>query len=60
MLSGIAKAPRELQPSLPEPAALAIQTAINPAPAQRFAGAREFAAAFTSVGKAAREQPRGI
>ena len=60
MLSGIAKAPRELQPSLPEAAALAIQTAINPAPAQRFAGAKEFAAAFAGVGKGVREQPRGI
>ena len=37
MLSGGAQDPRELQPSIPEPAAGAIRTALNPAPEKRFA-----------------------
>ncbi|HEU4927565.1 MAG TPA: serine/threonine-protein kinase [Vicinamibacterales bacterium] len=46
MLTGTARDPRELQPTLPERAAAAIQTALNTAPEKRHAGAREFAAAF--------------
>jgi serine/threonine-protein kinase len=46
MLTGTARDPRGLQPTLPEPAAAAIQTALNTAPEKRHAGAREFATAF--------------
>ena len=46
MLSGAARDPRELQPALPERAATAIQTALSSAPEQRFATARDFAAAL--------------
>jgi serine/threonine protein kinase len=48
MLTGVAKNPRELQPSLPEPAAAAIMKALSTQPDQRFATAREFAAAFAA------------
>ena len=48
MLTGTAKNPRELQPSLPEPAAAAIMKALSTQPDQRFASAREFAMAFNS------------
>ena len=40
--------PRELQPSLPDAAAAAIQTALSSAPEKRFASAREFLAAFAA------------
>jgi serine/threonine-protein kinase len=46
MLTGTPRDPRELQPTLPERAATAIQTALNTAPEKRFATAREFAGAF--------------
>jgi serine/threonine-protein kinase len=46
MLTGAARDPRELQPSLPAAAAAAIQMAVNSAPEKRFPGAREFLAAF--------------
>ena len=46
MLSGAARNPRELQPTLPERAATSIQTALSSAPERRHAGAREFAKAF--------------
>src|SRR5688572_13883418 len=46
MLSGVALSPRALQPALPERAAAAILTALNNVPENRFATAREFAAAF--------------
>ena len=46
MLTGTARNPRELQPTLPEGASAAIQTALNTAPEQRHAGARDFAKAF--------------
>jgi serine/threonine protein kinase len=46
MLTGIARDPRELQPTLPERAALAIATALNTAPERRHATAKEFAAAL--------------
>ena len=55
MLGGAARPPRELRPSLLEAAALAIQTAIDPSPAKRFPGAREFAAAFAGAVTGARE-----
>ncbi len=48
MLRGVARDPRSLQPSLPEPAAAALRTALDPVPERRFATAREFAAAFRS------------
>jgi hypothetical protein len=48
MLSGIFPDPRELQPSLPEAAAAAVQRALSPAPEKRFGGARDFAAAFAA------------
>jgi len=47
MLGGTAQDPRARQPSLPEPAARSIRTALDPVPERRFATAREFAAAFT-------------
>lgn len=46
MLTGIARNPRELQPSLAEPAVAAIMKALSTQPDQRFATAREFAKAF--------------
>jgi serine/threonine protein kinase len=46
MLTGVARDPRELQPTLPERAALAIATALNTAPERRYATAREFGAAL--------------
>jgi serine/threonine protein kinase len=46
MLSGTVRDPRELQPTLPEPAATAIQTAIHSAPEKRYGSARDFLAAF--------------
>jgi serine/threonine protein kinase len=46
MLGGVARDPRELQPTLPERAAAAIKTALATAPEKRFATAKEFAAAF--------------
>ncbi len=46
MLSGAARDPRELQPTLPEAAAAAIQTALATAPERRYATAKEFAAAL--------------
>jgi serine/threonine protein kinase len=46
MLTGTAPDPRELQPTLPERAATAIQTALNTAPEKRHAGAKEFAKEF--------------
>jgi serine/threonine protein kinase len=46
MLRGAACDPRSQQPSLPVPAAAAILKALDPRPAERFAGAREFGAAF--------------
>jgi eukaryotic-like serine/threonine-protein kinase len=46
MLTGGARDPRELQPSLPEAAATAIQKALSSAPEKRFNNAREFLAAF--------------
>lgn len=49
MLGGVMKDPRELRPALPEPAAAAIRTALNPAPEKRFATAREFARVFASA-----------
>jgi serine/threonine-protein kinase len=48
MLTGAARDPRELQPSLPGAAAAAIQTALSSAPEKRFSSAREFLAAFTT------------
>ena len=51
MLVGGARDPRELQPSLPEAAAAAIQTALSSAPEKRFASAREFLAAFCETGE---------
>lgn len=48
MLAGAPTDARDLQPALPEPAAAALQTALNPAPERRFASARELAAAFTA------------
>jgi len=48
MLTGAARDPRELQPSLPAAAAAAIQTALSSAPEKRFSSAREFLAAFTT------------
>ena len=46
MLSGTARDPRELQPTLPERAGTAIQTALSTAPERRFASAKEFQAAL--------------
>lgn len=46
MLSGAAPDPRVGQPSLPEGAAGALRTALDPVPERRFATARAFAAAF--------------
>ena len=46
MLTGAARDPRELQPTLPERAAASIQTALNTAPEKRYQSAREFAKAF--------------
>jgi eukaryotic-like serine/threonine-protein kinase len=46
MLSGGARDPRELQPSLPECAASAVRTALNAVPEQRFESARAFAKVF--------------
>jgi len=56
MLTGSPRDPLELQPSLPAAAAAAIQTALSSAPEKRFAGAREFLAAFQ--GGADRRKPR--
>src|SRR6185503_14921925 len=42
MLSGTARDPRELQPTVPERAGTAIQTALSTAPERRFASAKEF------------------
>ena len=55
MLAGAPRDPRELQPSLPEAAAAAIQTALSSAPEKRFASAREFLAAFGQTGE--RDEP---
>jgi len=46
MLTGTARDPRELQPTLPERAATAILTALNTAPEKRHGTAREFAKEF--------------
>ncbi len=46
MLTGAARDPHELQPTLPERAATAIQTALSTAPERRHATAREFATAL--------------
>jgi serine/threonine-protein kinase len=46
MLSGAFRNPREMQPDLPEAAAAAIATALDPSPDRRFASAREFGHAF--------------
>jgi serine/threonine protein kinase len=46
MLSGVPRDPRQLQPTLPEPAAAAIQTALATAPERRHATAKDFAAAL--------------
>lgn len=48
MLSGGCRDPREIQPALPEEAAAAIRTALDPVPERRFGSAREFQAAFSS------------
>jgi serine/threonine-protein kinase len=56
MLSGVMTDPRELQPSLPEPAAAALRTALSPVPDRRFATAREFARAFAR----AERQPSSV
>ena len=48
MLTGAARDPRELQPSLPEAAGAAIQKALSSAPDRRFETAREFLAAFNA------------
>ena len=46
MLTGTPRDPRELQPTLPERAATAIQTALSTAPEKRYGTAREFAKEF--------------
>jgi serine/threonine protein kinase len=46
MLTGVAREPRELQPSLPPAASASIQVALSSAPEKRHATAREFLAAF--------------
>ena len=56
MLTGSPRDPSELQPNLPPPAAAAILTALSSAPEKRFAGAREFLAAFH--GGTDRRKPR--
>ena len=50
MLTGTVRDPRELQPSLPEPAGTSIQKALSSAPEKRFDSAREFLAAFAATG----------
>lgn len=50
MLSGGVVDPRARRPSLPEPAAAAIRTALSASPDARFASAREFASAFAGAG----------
>ena len=47
MLAGAPADPRAAAPGLPEPTAAAILRALSPAPAQRFASVREFAAALS-------------
>jgi serine/threonine-protein kinase len=48
MLGGTFRPARELHPELPGTASASISKALSPAPDQRFASAREFAAAFSS------------
>ena len=56
MLTGTPRDPKELQPLLPPTATAAILTALSSAPEKRFAGAREFLAAFN--GGSDRRKPR--
>ena len=56
MLTGTPRDPKELQPLLPSTATAAILTALSSAPEKRFAGAREFLAAFQ--GGTDRRKPR--
>jgi serine/threonine protein kinase len=49
MLEGTVTDPRALRPSLLEPAAAAIVTALSAAPEKRFASARSFAGEFTGA-----------
>ena len=51
MLTGATRDPRELQPSLPAAAAVAILTSLSSSPEKRFAGARQFLAAFCDTGE---------
>lgn len=46
MLRGAPAEPRQLQPSLPQTTAAAFLTALKPAPGDRFASAKDFAAAL--------------
>ena len=45
MLRGSPEDPRRLQPSLPDTAAAAFMRGLRPAPAERFASAKDFASA---------------
>jgi eukaryotic-like serine/threonine-protein kinase len=56
MLTGTPRDPKELQPLLPSTATTAMLTALSSAPEKRFAGAREFLAAFQ--GGTDRRKPR--
>ncbi|MGH9373825.1 MAG: serine/threonine-protein kinase [Vicinamibacterales bacterium] len=60
MLGGAAKDPRDFQPLLPDAAAAAIRTALNPAPEKRFETAREFARAFVKAEPSAPALDTGI
>jgi len=51
MLAGATRDPRELQPSLPPAAAVAILKSLSSSPEQRFSSAREFLAAFREIGE---------